>query len=997
MKSSNILSSTPATGINPAVASTSASNAPVVTTPDGSSPVTHGTLLLAEKLRSEKLESLQEFAFSLGLTAAHLQCLVGIFMPIETGGAPKQYKFELSHREEKNRQSMLFDGKSTLRIDGDDSRLIKQQFKRFGLPYREDASIDALCKNFATLTAKRQRKELAARFGTERERLMPQAMPVWFWQHGIDHATLAGKIQYLAAQGQPIPPVPDDIDKNAAAAAYGAACETLLETQGHAKDSIEYGFLQELQQLCHGGLQADKVQESAERQQARIQLNPFHTWCKNRFLLTSTQTNFDTPWRTGLVEMLVTKYPKDKSDWKGKREMSKKTFEMNQNTSEQVTTDAHDAISSVYDVYMEERERNPPSALGHIPELDERARQVNETFDNLRQTVQDNITTLLANYKRNQHSLAALNSWFRAGVTLLAQRVMHSAMWPGSRVRLEFSTMNNRILENKIKISDSEVKTITEELTKYVPGAIESDLMPNTAICRDLYEAMHKLPDYVPQQARLQEFDNAMYETVFFDRMMSLREYWKLDYNVVSNDWRVGKIEKPRESMALATRITKASLTQNAGSNQFLSNIKSLHDYAGSQFYALDVLTHKNFRKFKEVTREKVVAAGKNLDVAARAFREMSNAYLYLCETAGQPAPDDAILAAFERQAVWLETAGLLAQVVKDRYMYGSSDEHPDSTGASVQSGTQTTESSSQQQQQHYIPQDVDIDSIQRNEHQQTDEVPETIETSALQPAAQIAPLPTSNKHLTEMLKAAQAQMGDGQRKFAGINGSASQENSILLASMAKTAYQMAAKTYEELLIEIGKPGRTRPPELPEMKKLKSQHAQAAFWKSLTHALTSSQLDRLLFPTAEGAVASLLQQKACTMNRPSKFLHTFHKTDPKTGHVSVDKMIELEIGISATADAGGQPRKELVQTMVLHCHVDPALEIDKDTPADLKKIKKHHILQAHLKPIFYRVLTDRTASVVQTETGARQRARIPRCPVPISTTLAWLNAAASKK
>ena len=121
MKSSNILSSTSATGINPAVASTSASNAPAVTTPDGSSPVTHGTLLLAEKLRSEKLESLQEFAFSLGLTAAHLQCLVGIFMPIETGGAPKQYKFELSHREEKNRQSMLFDGASTLRIDGDDS------------------------------------------------------------------------------------------------------------------------------------------------------------------------------------------------------------------------------------------------------------------------------------------------------------------------------------------------------------------------------------------------------------------------------------------------------------------------------------------------------------------------------------------------------------------------------------------------------------------------------------------------------------------------------------------------------------------------------------------------------------------------------------------------------------------------------------------------------------------------------------------------------------
>jgi hypothetical protein len=101
--------------------------------------------------------------------------------------------------------------------------------------------------------------------------------------------------------------------------------------------------------------------------------------------------------------------------------------------------------------------------------------------------------------------------------------------------------------------------------------------------------------------------------------------------------------------------------------------------------------------------------------------------------------------------------------------------------------------------------------------------------------------------------------------------------------------------------------------------------------------------------------------------------------------------VELAVEVHASAKQGRRTRSAKVHTLLLHGRIDPAMELD--TPADLAKLEPQHILEAHLKPTFFRLDTNRHAPKRETAAGGLESIRVPYGPVAAKVALKWMQQA----
>jgi hypothetical protein len=377
--------------------------------------------------------------------------------------------------------------------------------------------------------------------------------------------------------------------------------------------------------------------------------------------------------------------------------------------------------------------------------------------------------------------------------------------------------------------------------------------------------------------------------------------------------------------------------------------------------------------------------------VAAKALREMMDAYLCLRMRAGEvPAPDD-VSGALARRLYILETAGILSREIEPIFRQDIRLDEPPPLLRS-EPGNKKAGAVPALAEVH-VPQKLDLDCL-NDPPAQTEPLSADLPAktgaggeAALDSPARIA-VSLPQHEIDERLNEAADHLRHGRADLARVEESPGPNTSLLLATKAKEKFEHARNTLTELRDELVRSQA----DAPTLARVEESLGEAQYWFRLSRSLFSEQKSRLLPPRTAKAAGELSKKKnAVVLGRPSNFVRTLGSIDEATKKPG--KLIHLEVNIQATESMNGVAKTHVVQKLVLHCHIDPRCKVE--TPADLTKIEDSHIREAHLKPAFFVMMTQRYAPKMVTATGAQTTINVPYCPVTHHTARYWMKLAAA--
>jgi hypothetical protein len=964
----------------------------------GTVSANHAELL--EKLRSGGLESRNELAAVLGLGENLLAGLIGLFSrEADAQGPHKQYTFKLLSPATDTQQAMHFEGSQRSLLSGVDGAHVRQAFKRLGLPYRRDETLDQLRQRVQTpLPLAKLRKVIDATYGEDRTSLLADdhVLSAWFWSPQIDPARLSERIGFLAQQCRPIPSTPADADLGRLAPAYAAAAKAMELARQEDALPLEHSFLTDLQSLCTRGLMPDALAEVQEKQRVDIrtraekadaerQLKEIHDSCRDKLLLLEETPEEEPNEICARLISRVGKYPV-KDDWTGKKHMNDGAHDFAVFRAQGVSTKLN-TVAARYAGACKAMTAGPV-LFGGIPALDAAHMEVDAAFRQLAKTVDEQIPNLLSSYKRTSNSMTTLNEWYVTGVHLLVSRATHYIFMRGNNVE---SVVRDADLRSfKGELGKQEADQLSANLHEWVPKSIYSELVPKLKARKDFTDTLCALRESGPESIFPDgDMKDDTRDTLISNGISTAMLHWKMEKLAASGEeWQFANA-KPTDraqSVKSVLGIELSGLLSDPDQRGFAGDLQWTLEYAEAQLVAMDCLTRREIRG-SQSNRSEIEQARKNCESAAQSLRDLRDACAYLRDVAGDGAGSTyagPVIAALERRILQLEV-GISSCRAVEMSMPQTSIE-----AASVEVQVQTPA------QEEQVARVVDDDGVRGTRAPSPSEAPAIEEQS---PPPKVQPTHLANSEgalpppdLLERLSGAQADVDAALKALERIDNSPSQELNRVYATLAVELLKAAVQAYGAIETEAAS-AASLPRNFPGPRARQKDASKAELRLAFARKLLDEQKNRLLWPTTKTAVQELAQTKgALTIVRPQAYVHRLRGFDEKTK--LPQKMIRIEIGVNGDAKNGQVNHKQRVQTLYLHCHIDPSITIA--TPRDLKKIKAKHIREAHLKPAFFERMTNKTAPMTYTALGGRQRARVPYGEVPNGTALQWLNIASQQ-